>query len=204
MKNINLMPAYRLQAKARKAHLLKWGGGLAVYATLILIGYMICTRYVARDHRELDADARKTTLETNAANRIVTALNEELAQARQQLRTAQAVGQQPDWGTLLGLLANSLGDDVVMDSCRLQPSRVEKPAKPEPGKPGAGGEQITLELTGLARDQADVSAYMLRLEKTGLFDKVKLIKTNRQPFLSDKALAFRLECLIQGREGTPL
>ena len=35
-----------------------------------------------------------------------------------------------------------------------------------------------------------------------LFDRVRLIKTNRQPFLSDKAVEFQLECLLEGKGGT--
>jgi Tfp pilus assembly protein PilN len=124
---------------------------------------------------------------------------------QQKLSTAQAVGQQPDWGALLDLLARNLGDNLVLELCRLQHLKGGEKA-PASGAPASGandglGEQFLLEISGLARTQSDVSDCVLRLEKAGLFDRVKLIKTNRHSFLSGKAVAFDLECTFQGGGG---
>jgi hypothetical protein len=43
-----------------------------------------------------------------------------------------------------------------------------------------------------------VSQFVLRLEQTGLFESVELVKTNREPFLATDAVAFKLDCQLKG------
>src|SRR5260370_38207947 len=56
-------------------------------------------------------------------------------------------------------------------------------------------------IQGYGRSQAVVAQFILRLEQTGLFDDVVLVKTNREPFLDDHAMSFQVECQLRA---TPL
>ncbi len=209
MTSVNLIPAYRREAQARKAHLARLVGIMAAYCLALLVGFLVCARYAGRGTQDLGNDTRRAVRQVESAKNLVSALAREVAAAQRQLRTAEAVGQQPDWSGLFAILAGNLGESVVLDGCRLQPGGPDKTARPSvpPSPPPSGaapaGGQLTVEVSGLAKAQSDVSDYMLRLEKTGLFDKVRLIRTNRQAFLNDKVLAFQLECIIQGGEGAP-
>ena len=53
-----------------------------------------------------------------------------------------------------------------------------------------------IRLVGYARSQAAVSQFVLRLEAAGLFDRVTVMRTAREPFLDDQAIAFHLQCLL--------
>jgi hypothetical protein len=108
---------------------------------------------------------------------------------------------------MFDLTARSLGDNVVLESCRLEPlGLLEKVTKTldkadKDKKTDNSPKPARVDLAGFARDQSDMSDYMLRLEKLGIFDKVRLIRTTPQTFLGDKAASFRLECIVAGGEG---
>ena len=137
----------------------------------------------------------------------------ELVRAAGELKSARAVGGQPDWGVLLTLLAENVGDDVVLEFCRLRPvgrawNSLRGGRSYDPGTAGQAPQALDdspllLELSGLGLSQTAVSGFILRLERTELFDRVRLIKSSRRAFLHKKAIAFQLECLLAGRgEGT--
>ena len=204
MNNINLIPAPRREAKAHRAHVVKWITGLSAYALILVLGYCVSGRFAMADSRAMNQESRHLSFVQDASRKMVQALQQELTQARQKLQTSKVLGQQPDWGSLMSLLAKNMGDDVVLDFCRLQrvtpeaaPIKSDVPTPAAPATP-----QLLLELGGFAQSQADVSQYVLRLEKTGLFNKVKIIKTSREAFRDGKAVAFRLECLVDANGGT--
>jgi len=53
-----------------------------------------------------------------------------------------------------------------------------------------------LEANGIARTLASAHRFVRDLEKTGLFARVSLLDTTREPFLTEGAIAFRLECSL--------
>ena len=186
--------------------MVKWTFGLGLYVAGMVAAYVLCGRYALQD-TSLDRDTRNAAIQLSVVSKRVLTINQDMAVTQQKLQTAKAVGQQPDWSTLMSLLGQDLGDQVVLDLCRLQRSPValgaDRPAvKTDPaGKPEPPPENpFLLELNGFAKTQADVSDFVLRLEKTSLFDKVKLVRTTRQSFLNGKAVAFRLECTF-GEKG---
>ncbi len=213
MNAVNLIPKQRREAKARKVHLIRLISGLGVYGVILLGGYLLCLRYVASDGRSLDGRTTDVAAGLNSSNRQVLVLAGELAEANRKLQAVQAVGRQPDWGGLLKVLAENMGERTVLDFCRLRRVRpvAQTAADSDPGRAASGSDDeapkaatdapLLLELTGWAEAQADVSAFLLRLEQTGLFDKVKLVRTSRRPFLDRTAVAFQLECVLGQSEG---
>ena len=199
MNPINLIPAPRREAKACRTRLVRWGIVLGLYAGALLGAHFVCGACWSGDSNLLATETRASAARLREANRLMLSLHGDLTETEEKLRSAQAVGRQPDWGVLLGLLARNVGDDVVLEYCRLRqddPPRSRKTsAVPQRDQP------LVLELGGLAMSQAIVSQFVLRLEGTGLFDQVRLINTTQRTFLNKDAVAFRLECLLTGRGG---
>ena len=199
MNQINLIPASRREAKARRTRLIRWGIVLGLYAGALLGAHFVCGACWSGDSHLLAAETRASAARLREANRTMLSLHGELTQTEEKLRSAQAVGRQPDWGVLLGLLARNVGDDIVLEFCRLR-----QDAPPRSKKASAVAERdqpLLLDLGGLAMSQAIVSQFVLRLEKTGLFDQVRLVNTAQRTFLKKDAVAFRLECLLSGQGG---
>jgi hypothetical protein len=118
-------------------------------------------------------------------------LTSELAENRTALQLSRAMNGQPDWGFLLALLVKVRGDDVVLSQCEISaPGEVLNAGKTaDEGRP-------VLKLQGLARTQAAVSSFTLKLEQTGLFESIERV-SNRQSQAGLDAVGFNLECQLK-------
>jgi len=207
MNGINLIPVNRLAARRRAARVRMWISIAPLCVSLLAgsYGYFFATW-------ETDAGGLTDSLEKTDA--MITATQAQIAKARADLAEAQAtlraniaIGNQPDWGLLLELLARTLGESAVLSSCTVE--HVAKPSTAEPPKQGpqakapAPGpadplraERFRLTLAGVARTQSAVPEFVQRLQNTGLFDSTKMIEAIRTPFAGEEAFKFQVECLI--------
>ena len=202
MNGVNLIPGKRREAKAQKTRLRKWILALASYLTVLLAGYFLLDHYALGNTLALRSQSKKAVTELGRSRQLTTALNQELAQTGKKLQTAQEIGGQPDWGAMLAILAQNTSDNVVLNSCQMDRVQgADNTPKPGDAKTGSGELPVVLDLGGFAKAQSDVSGYVLRLEKLGLFEKVKLVKTSRESYLAQEAVSFRLECTLQGSGG---
>jgi hypothetical protein len=203
MNGVNLIPGKRRDAKARKDRRRKWVLALASYLVVLLAGYFLLDHYALGNTQALRSQSKKALMELGRSRQLTGALNQELAQTGKKLQTAQEIGGQPDWGALLAILAQNASENVLLNSCRMDRAQAADNA-PKGGEAKAGSDEspVVLELGGFAKAQSDVSEYVLRLEKLGLFEKVKLVKTSRETYLAQEAVSFQLECTLQGNGGS--
>ena len=219
MNGINLVPAPRLAARRRRAHRRYCIAGCAGWAVLSLA--LAGAAHAIWHEQDPQAAERlaKVTEEMQRTERVTTGLRTQLAAAQSTLRANQGIVSQPDWSILLGILGREVGNDVVLKSCRVRvgvPSRGAAPAPaapradarrpgnrqsapPSPPEPAASQPPeptFILESSGMALDHAAANRFLLRLEQTGLFSKVTLLDTTREPFFDKNAIAFRLECAL--------
>jgi len=214
---VNLIPAPRREARARRAHLRLLTVGLTAYAVFLLAGYVMCYAFSDEETEAAFRDMRDVAARARQSDEEMRSLRAEIAQAKRELAAAQAVARHPDWSLLLAILTHAVPEEVVLRRCMLAP--VEEPDREKGGSqdsagglwsrqdgadpPGALAASLNrsyrLEVGGFARTQAAVSSFVLRLEKIGLFDQVKLIKTSRRVFLEGQAVAFELECSLDGK-----
>ena len=190
---VNLIPAQRLEARRRRARLNTWLVAAAVWA-LVLAGLWAGTwigltgpdRALARQ-----IDQAHELMQQKQAD--IAALEPELIDAEASLAAGRRVGDEPDWAVLLALLAHWLDDKAVLTRARLSPLN----DVPHPDDDLDQRRQYRLELVGLAANQAEVSRLVLRLEQAPIFNEVKLVHTQREPFLDDRqAVGFRIECKL--------
>ncbi len=199
---VNLIPTSRKQALARACRCRHWSAGLLLYVGALAATYIVAHQVVGDKSVALAASETKIDDEISGAGRLKDVLGRSIASAQWQLETARFIGRHPDWSVLLTVVARQLGEDVVLSNMALTP--VKAGGEPAPGgkvKPRGDAEIILVEVAGMAQSQPAVSAFILRLEKTGVFDKVRLLGTQRQPFLTGSAVTFRLECTLEGRGG---
>lgn len=190
---MNLIPAPRREKKARRRRVRWWATRLTIYAAALVVAGLVRMSTAGRCSRALADEDKLLTAKLNSARQVLLGLKHELSDTRGKLESIRTVGKQPDWGVMLRLVADKLGDEAVLDHCAL---RHIKRASDDEESPG--GRRIVLDLSGLARSQAAVADFILRLEKTGLFARVKLLKTNRRTFEGERIVTFWLECLLSG------
>ncbi len=192
---VNLIPAARRQTKQRRVRVRWWLTGCAVYSALWIAVFVTAQVVVRSEDRALRGKLLESSARVREAEKTVATLRGRIGRDQARLSSGRAVGEQPDWSLLLAMLSSALGDETVLRNIRLQ-----APPEAAPGAVGTSAARtlrpITLDLTGLGRTQQVVSEFVLRLEHTPLFKKVRLVDTRREPFMNDHAVVFRIECVL--------
>jgi Tfp pilus assembly protein PilN len=210
MKSVNLIPAPRRDAKRRRRHRTTCTAACGAYAAVLAcaVGVARIVWGSAAVTEELDGRIATAEKDIQRLERQTADARVELATARATVEANRTVAGQPDWSVLLALLAKTIGDDVVLRTVSLAPPP-NVAAAPAPGTPGASATavnampDVVLDIGGIGRSQLAVSQHVLRLEQTGLFSKVTLLDTGREPYLNGNAIAFRLQCTFGDRPAQP-
>jgi len=208
MQGVNLIPAERRDARLRLLRQRRWVLICTVYTCLLVALCVAARAYLGGSNAAIAAELAQTRQEIDQLQKGITDLKPRLTNAERQLQTVRIVANQPDWSLLLALLANNVKDDTVLRECKLTPIEPPPPPQPKkeapkPGQPAGAApapppappllyERFNLELSGMGRTQNAVSQLVLRLQETGLFSEVKLVKSNREPFGEDQAVAFQI------------
>jgi hypothetical protein len=220
MKPVNLIPARRLIARQRLRHVRRCvvicSSWAFVVAGVCALGQGLVPSSAAGSDApgiegspaSLPARLERAAKDVDAAQLNAAAAREDLANAQATLRATRAIADQPDWSTLLALLGRATGDDVMLRTFELQPQASASPGTgataTKVGGRIAGSSSLqsakagafVLSTSGLARSQLAVTQFVLRLEQIGLFSKVTLLDTSREPFRDAEATSFRVECVI--------
>ena len=168
------------------------------FGVLLVAACIVCHMVWGGEQEALDEGINAATEQIRGSSQAIQRLCREIEDARWKLGSSRAVGKQPDWSVPLALMAGKLGEEVVLERCELGPRKDAEGQEEDSADTG----RYVFRVNGLGKSQTAVSRFVLRLEQIDLFDRVRLIKTNRQPFLSDKAVEFQLECLLEGKGGT--
>ncbi len=200
MTRANLIPERRRETRRRLSRVRKWAVALGAYAVSLICVYSACFAFDRDDGGAISKEMSRTTTRFRASGEQIDELRASVAEASQQLTAARSLAQNPDWSLLLAMVARDRGDEVVLDRCSLAP--VDSGVVDAP--PAAGQviyQRYLLDLSGFGRSQTSVSQFVLRLEKSRLFESVRLISTRKREFIGDQAVSFRLECALSGRGG---
>jgi hypothetical protein len=206
----NLIPAWRLLKRSRLNRVRTWATVLGIYGSLLGATYVACLVFGADDGQAVLEQMRHSTERFRKAGKEIHTLRASLTEASRQIAAAHSLAQNPDWSLLLAMVARELSDDVVLDRCSLAPVDTgadEKPSAAPAGTArteahGAGEvlyQRYLLDLSGFAQTQTGVSQFVLRLEKTRLFESVRLVKTQKRQFMDSQAVSFRIECALNGK-----
>lgn len=203
MNDVNFIPAERLKLRRRKARRRLWavtcGAYIVLLAAVSVVGRVLCPGSDAGLAGQL-ADVEAQIKQSNDA---IAELRGKLGNTTAALETARAIGGQPDWSRLLAGLVHEMGEELVLSRCQLVALREDgkplteswtAPMLAKPLRTLVSQHRYQLVLQGFGQTQESVSRFTLGLEGVGLFDRVRLINSSRQTFLSGQAVAFTVEC----------
>jgi Tfp pilus assembly protein PilN len=215
MQTINLIPAKYRDARRRQKRARAWFTICGGYAVILAVAYVGVATALG-DGGNGAADLAKTRQQTDELNRAAGMLKIQLRDAQSKLGVARTVGDQPDWSLLLAVLGKVTDEHrnraspipIVLRGCHLE-SSPDASGRPAPAANAKASTQpspitptkISLTVSGLGRSQSDVTQFVLRLEKLGLFDRVDLAQSAREPIGTTEATGFRIECTMHSRTG---
>lgn len=186
MNGVNLIPAHRVLARRRRARVHAWTIGVGAYAVSLAAVYAVMAMTWGGSTAEWQARLASLDAQLARDTEDLKTRQKELSEKNAARQANSAVGEQPDWSMLLGLIARTVRDDVVLESTSLRPAdTAAKPAKP-----------VTVALSGLGRTHASVSDFVLRLEGTKVFSRVALLETRRTATARAEAISFRVEAAL--------
>jgi hypothetical protein len=194
MRQINLIPARRRDAKRRRTHM-KWcGGGCAAFTLVAVAITVIAWSTWAGEDSEVRQQIARADEDIRHNEKALVEARVKFAADENRLAAAKEIAEQPDWSLLLSLLAQKSDDQMVLRSCQLRPAADLLAEGKTADAHVAGG--LVVVVTGVARTPQNAQQYVIRLEKTGLFERVTLVETRREPFLNGEASAFRADCVL--------
>jgi len=181
-----------------------------VYLSMLLGVYVLCSAAWGSGSLPVRGQLEHTGSQIDITSQAIGTLESQLASARAKLSANASVDNQPDWGLLLAILGQKTGPYVVLRRCDLVPmGELDEKGRPRPvdlttlAPQRAGGIEggYRLELEGVGRDQTAVWQFVLGLEKLGLFDEVKMVNSQGEPFNGKRAVAFHVCCEMQAGGG---
>lgn len=145
-------------------------------------------------------------------------LKRQLVAAGRRAALIEAVSEHPDWSRLLSLIGALKGDGLLIGALDVHASTPagtsttnqsagatpasgapRAPGSVQPGKLPAPGRVYLVKVGGSARTPAEATQFALRLESTGLFERVTLVETQPSEIAGIAATAFRIECELAER-----
>lgn len=206
MNSANLIPIQRRRSRARARRLRGWIIFNALYAALLFVSSTMVYMLFSTD-RSAAGELMRVNQEIDENSRLMLVARGQLAQAQETMTSVKAISEQPDWSALMAVVAESTSESVVLNHFDVTPVVEDVPAVQavSVGKPVSAAQpaprRVVLHLSGLGESQARVADFVLRLEKTNLFEHVNLLHTSRQTLMGQEAVGFELDCPLAGRIG---
>ncbi|HEX8877376.1 MAG TPA: PilN domain-containing protein [Phycisphaerales bacterium] len=192
MLTANLLPMARRRASAREDRAVLW---MFVTVTLALtLAAATATIHMTARSTTAEATARELTTVQTELERLGTLVQESRSRAQKSeslLAAARAIADHPDWSLLLNLMGKLRGDQVDLARIALGYKKPDANAKPA-AKAQRG---YWVRITGQAVDQAGVARFAVRLEESGLFDKVTLTESKKNPTAA--LVDFQIDAVIE-------
>jgi len=198
MQPLNLIPARRLEGQRRRRLHRRWSVVCAGYTVVVAAAAATTLAVDSRSGSGVQSRLNAAGADLDRASADVSRVRLELDQTNSVLRSSRAIAEQPDWSSLLALIAAKAGDSVTLKGCSVRPRQATSAAPAaKPGKPAPPPDPTLLvNILGLASSQTAVSQFAIRLESTRLFGRVTLLDTSREPFAGTPLVSFRIECTL--------
>ena len=200
--NVNLLPeSYR---RARR-HDRRFRRGLTI--SVILLFAELCTGLVlharAEDTRELYAEADNARAAIASVRERLVEPTRQASLIDQQVILATRLRTTHRWSKLLGMLAGSTPERVVLCAVSTEPAKWspalaslpdrrsnKRTAERIPVKPLIEG----ITVRGYAVDHDDLSKFMAAMSGSRAFASIDLKQARRERFMEEDAIAFEIEC----------
>ncbi|MCW5777056.1 MAG: PilN domain-containing protein [Phycisphaeraceae bacterium] len=181
MDAVNFIPLARLLARSRARRIRAWVAVACVYALAAIAACLGVRMALQGDDTQARTVSLAAAQQMEVSHASTARLKAELADVRRRAEAARQITNRPDWSVLLALLSRDRGDDLALTSCHLE-SLVE------------GGYKLSI--GGLSRTPEHITEFTLALERSGVFDRVRLIETVRRATPRGEAVAFSLDCVL--------
>lgn len=193
----NLLPQPRRRLLARQDRTARWVLFVAVYSFALAALWLGSRQYVAGGRSGLERRVTGVESERAGVESAISGLREKSTRVQASLATARSIADHPDWSVLLSLIATIRGGDIEVDRIALGPRKAVA-AKPAPTKATKG---VWVRVSGLGKDHQAIAQFALRLEGTGIFERVALSDARKSAGELEGLVGFEIEAQIDEPAG---
>jgi Tfp pilus assembly protein PilN len=190
MNHVNFIPAERRARRHNRSRLWAWGVLCGTCLGAMILAALLTQVVAAPGLEGIEAEIARSKKLVEDTRTTVIRLQSELRRQSAVVEANRAIGRQPDWGQLLVLIADAVGDDIILQSCRLDVD----PGAARDDDAASEPRRCRLRIGGLGTSQDSVTGFVLRLEETQLFDEVQLGGTEQKQFEDETRVGFELSC----------
>jgi hypothetical protein len=190
MNSVNLIPMARQLSDARRVRAIRWVC-ISTATVALLFAADRALRFNSAKSLAIDS-GQFARLENDIAvkTRTTNQLRHEIEALDRLAKASRVVTEHPDYSTLLGLLSRCAGSEITLGLCAVD--------RPQHGEDTQKSLPPVLRVNGTGVSQSAVTSFVLRIESTGVFDQVTLLRSNEQSDAMGSSTAFQLECLFDG------
>lgn len=204
MVTVNLIPAAVRMSVRQRQHIQRWSLAMAVIVGLL--AFALGADWLnSTKAGELQAKAEEMTVRVDSLRAHVSDMTARAEQAGLQLRRADAIRSKRPWSGILKLVDLSMPESCWLISLSTDPAQ---PAATSSGRTSARDRRSKakdvnpvsietprkLKLVGYASEPAEPYGFVTRLQRTGAFETVHLVRAQRQPFLGGEYFRFEIVC----------
>jgi len=205
MKGINLIPAARMQAAARRSRIRRWSVALIAGAAVSGGGAVTFRAVWSFDDGSVLADIGAARDSTTAAEAELARVRADTLKARRADAVARLVEEHADWSLLLRAINHARSDGIALESFDLRTIPPPPPPAPTagadapPATPVRSVESYTLKLGGIASELPKVLAFIANLEGLGALERVAMKQSRTQTVRGVQVTGFDIECTLAER-----
>ncbi len=202
MIGVNLIPPAILEAHRRARRIRLWIVAVALTAGAAALPVLWQVRQHARV-AELTTLKQARAAETAAVRAELSAAAQSLADLNDRIERADALRTKRSWAGLLSLLAQCLPQEVWLTSVATDappPAAAGRRTSPTPSGKQDQPKVVVLDgagratLAGYAVGHEQLYDFMARLKAAQAFDRIDLVKADKEEVLWSRAVRFELVC----------
>ena len=175
LSGVNLLSPARRERARRRMLTRRWAGGLVIYA-LTLGGLSMTALLSSRVQTSAESELASINAQLERSEAQLKTLQTQQADLRKRVNAARAVGHHANWSVLLRMIVSRRAEAMTFDEMTLA-HRVEvvTPERKAQGKttPAVTQDVYDLTLAGVTDHVRSVNAFVVALEESGLFERVR-------------------------------
>jgi len=177
---VNLVPDEHIAQRQRSSLIGQWVFAAVTTAFIIGIPGVYISGSAALTDLGMSGQIEQTSQQYEQNQQAIPKLNERLGMLIAEQEVLDIVKNRIDWGRVCTMLVESAGNDVRFRRLNVSGGGVE------------GFDPIEIRLQCLAPSQTIARAYIVKLEKLGVFDSVELVETKREQIDEYEVIGFEI------------
>lgn len=182
--NVNLVPLSVRQGRIRRRLIMRWVGAVAATAVCVGLPGVYLGGNAALSDPMMGAQIERVRDQLGANKAEIPRLQSRIGVLEDKRQTLDLVRNRIDWQSLFAHVVSVSGEQIYFTAIQATGGGIE------------GTDPLRVQVDGLATSQTATRAFVVDLERLGIFDRVELLRTTRQELEEQEVIEFQVVAII--------